>query len=309
LDSRRGSEIFVETFFMVPATSARSGPHRINQPVLKLQPAVASAGHSANWKKIFNLANRDDSDRPLKTCFARNENFADSGFHVAILTANMRQAILALVLFASLVTVPAQAQHWSFGAGVGPFVFGDFARETLTPIGGSTGEPTTVKLTAKARPGFTADLERDLNDRFAIRLQGSFTDSKLQVKSSSAGGVSLDAGTLDVTTATLPIVIRFNPRGSFRFHIMGGPAYAMYRIKQNVTPAGTPDTFSGTRSEWGGAIGGGVAWWVGNRFAITGEIADIVTASPFDADEFQGSKVEVPKPQNIHTTVGIRVRF
>ena len=219
----------------------------------------------------------------------------------------MRRA--TVLFFLSLAALPAFAQNWSFGAGAGPFVFGDFVRETLTPIGGNIGQPTEVKLTGKSRVGYTADIERDLNDRFALRLQASWTGSKLQVKSSSAGGVSLDVGTLDVTTWMLPLVIRFNPRGTFRFHILGGPAYAMYDIKRQNTPAGVPDTFSGTRSNWGGAFGGGVAWWFNNRWALTGEIADIVTASPFTADEFHASKVEIPKPQNIHTTAGVRIRF
>lgn len=221
----------------------------------------------------------------------------------------MRRTTVVFFLFASLAALPVLAQGWSFGAGIGPFVFGDFAREKLTPIGGNVGEPTTVKLTGKAGAGYTADFERDFNGRFALRLQGAFTNSKLQVKSSSAGGVSLDAGTLDVTTLTLPLVIRFNPHGTFRFHIYGGPAYAMYEIKRENTPAGVPDTFSGTRSNWGGAVGGGVEWWFSDRWAGTGEIADIVTESPFKDDDFNGSKVEIPKSQNIHTTVGIRIRF
>jgi len=221
----------------------------------------------------------------------------------------MRHATITFFLLASFIAVPAHAQKWSFGAGAGPFVFGDFAKETFTPIGGSTGDPTTVKLTGKSTAGFTADIERAFNDRFAIRLQGAFTDSNLQVKSSSAGGITLDAGTLDVTTVTVPLVIRFNPRGTFRFHIFGGPAYAMYKIKLENTPAGIPDTFSGTQSNWGGAVGGGVEWWLSDRWALTGEISDIVTASPFHEDDFNGSKVDIPKPQNIHTTAGIRIRF
>jgi len=220
----------------------------------------------------------------------------------------MRHATIALFLLTSVIAVPAHAQKWSFGAGAGPFVFGDFAKETFTPIGGG-GETTTVKLTGKSDVGFTVDFERGFNDRFAIRLQGAFTDSKLQVKSSGAGGISLDAGTLDVTTITIPLVIRFNPHGTFRFHILGGPAYAMYDIKRENTPAGVPDTFSGTRSNWGGAVGGGVEWWLSDRWALTGEIADIVTASPFHEDDFNGSKVDIPKPQNVHTTAGIRIRF
>ena len=219
----------------------------------------------------------------------------------------MRQSLLALLFAASLAAVPANAQQWAFGAGAGPFIFGDFVRETLVPIGGSN--PTKVKLTAKSRIGGSADIERNISDRFAIRVEGAFTNSKLQVKSASAGGISLDAGTLDVTTLMVPLVIRFNPRGTFRFHIMGGPAYAMYHVKRDVTPVGSPDTFSGTRSNWGGALGGGVGWWFSNSFAVEGQITDIVTASPFKQSEFAADNVEIPKPQNVHTTVGIRVRF
>src|SRR6476469_5030654 len=121
----------------------------------------------------------------MKHLIAPNEIFAHAGFHVAILTATMRRTSAVFFFCSFLAAVPAFAQHWSFGAGVGPFVFGDFARETFTPIGGGVGEPTEVKLTGKSGPGFTADIERDFNGRFALRIQGAFTNSKLQVKSSS----------------------------------------------------------------------------------------------------------------------------
>ena len=221
----------------------------------------------------------------------------------------MRQALLASLAIAVFAAPPAHAQNWSIGAGVGPFIFGTLVRETLRPVGSGGGEPTDVKLTAKARPGVAVDIERDVSDRFAVRLDAAFTQSKLQVKSASAGGVSLDVGTLDVTTFTVPLVIRFNPRGTFRFHIMGGPAYAMYNLKRDVTPAGVPDSFSGTRSNWGGAAGGGVGWWFSDHFALEGQITDIVTASPFKRSEFTAQNVKIPKSQNVHTTAGIRVRF
>ena len=222
----------------------------------------------------------------------------------------MRKSLLVLLAAASLIAVPATAQQWAFGAGAGPFIFGDFVRETLKPVTpAGTGDPTEVKLTGKSRIGFSADLERAINDRFAVRLEGAWTDSKLQVKTASAGGISLEAGALKVTTIMLPLVIRFNPRGTFRFHILGGPAYAMYDIKPQNVPAGTEDTFGGTRDRWGGAIGGGVAWWISNRWALEGQITDIITSSPFDRSEFTGQNVDVPNSQNVHTTAGIRVRF
>lgn len=222
----------------------------------------------------------------------------------------MRQALRALFAVASLFALPIHAQEWSIGAGAGPFVFGDFVRETIRAVGPVPGEPRTIKLSARTRPGGYIDLERNLTGRFAVRLEGAFTHSKLVVRSAESGGVSLDAGTLNVTTLMLPLVVRFNRGGTFRFHIMGGPAYAMYDITQEVTPAGVPDTFSGTRSNWGGAAGGGVGWWFSDRFAIEGQITDIVTSSPFRREELSDAQsVRIPKPQNVHTTVGIRVRF
>jgi hypothetical protein len=112
-----------------------------------------------------------------------------------------------------------------------------------------------------------------------------------------------------VTTASVPIVIRFNQRGTFRFHVMGGPAYAMYDITR-VTPAQSTGAFQGTRSQWGGAAGGGVGWWFSDRFAVEGQIVDIITSSPFHREELGASEgIKIPKPQNVHTTVGVRVRF
>src|SRR6476469_7500660 len=148
----------------------------------------------------------------------------------------MNKKFLPLLL--CLIAYPAAAQDWSFGAGIGPFVFGDFVRRTL--ITGSedpSGQQTTT-LSAKTRPGISVDLERNLGgDRFAIRLEGAFTNAPLAVKGTSgSGGVALDAGKLRVTTLTAPLVLRLNPRGTFRFHVMGGPAYAAYDItRTNAT--------------------------------------------------------------------------
>jgi hypothetical protein len=222
----------------------------------------------------------------------------------------MRESFRLLLAITALASIPMQAQDWSIGAGAGPFVFGDFVRETLRPVGGGTGEPVDIKLSARSRPGGSIDVERNLTGRFAVRLEAAFTRSRLIVRSSQAGGVSLDAGTLNVTTLMLPLVIRFNRGGTFRFHVMGGPAYAMYDITQEVTPAGAPDTFSGARSNWGGAAGGGVGWWFNDRFGIEGQITDIITSSPFRREELgDAQSIKIPRPQNVHTTVGIRVRF
>ena len=67
----------------------------------------------------------------------------------------------------------------------------------------------------------------------------------------------------------------------------------------------------GTRGRWGAVGGGGVAWWLGPRFAIEGEADDIVTASPFRRSDFATGlgSLKIPKTHNVHTTVGIRYRF
>lgn len=222
----------------------------------------------------------------------------------------MRQSLRLLVGIITLTAVPISAQEWSVGAGVGPFVFGDFVRQTLRPVGGAVGNPATIKLSAKTRPGGSLDIERDISGWLAIRFEGAYTHSKLAVRTSNAGGVSLDAGTINVTTVMVPLVIRFNQHGTFRFHVIGGPAYAMYDIHRTFTPSQSNGAFEGTRSQWGGTAGGGVGWWFSNRFAVEGQITDIVTSSPFHRSEIGDSeKIKIPKPQNVHTTVGIRVRF
>lgn len=219
--------------------------------------------------------------------------------------AKILQSALPLML---LSTLPAMAQDWSLGAGTGPFAFGKFAVRTLRP---STEQPGTqlakVEMTAAVRPGAVFDVQHDFNDRFALRLQATFTESPLAVKPESGGGVSLSAGHVDVTTMTLPLLINLNPHGRFRFHIKGGPAYALYHIKRE-SPSRGP--FQGTRGRWGGAAGAGVIWWWSSRFGVEGEVLDIVTSSPLKKSDFVGSgSISIPKPQNEHVTIGVRWRF
>jgi hypothetical protein len=206
-----------------------------------------------------------------------------------------------------------RAQNWSFGAGTGPFVFGDFVRRTLqTGNEGASGQQTT-RLSASTRAGLAVDIERNLGgDRFAIRLEGTFTHAPLAVKGTTSGGVALDAGTVNVSTFTTPLVIRLNPRGTFRFHVMGGPAYAIYDISSRSNSTSTLNPFTGSRARWGAAFGGGVDWQWSHRFAIEGQIADITTTSPFKRSEFPAggfAHVQIPRTHNVHTTVGIRYRF
>jgi opacity protein-like surface antigen len=218
-----------------------------------------------------------------------------------------------IIFFAcAAVAGTASAQNWSFGAATGPFVFGDFVRRTLrTGTETGTGEQTT-KLSAKTRPGLSIDIERKLAPRIAVRLEGTFTHAPLAIKGRSDSGVALDAGTLNVGTAMVPFVVRLNPNGSFRFHLMGGPAYAVYNIRNRSNATSTLRTFTGSRTRWGFAAGGGVAWQVRDRFAIEGQLTDISTKSPFRKNEFPANalaRIEIPRTHNVHTTIGIRYGF
>ncbi|HUP44556.1 MAG TPA: outer membrane beta-barrel protein [Thermoanaerobaculia bacterium] len=220
----------------------------------------------------------------------------------------MRKLFFALLLTA----VPAEAQDWSIGVGSGPFVFGSFVERTTrvsTPDGSAT---QTAMLSAETRPGLAVDLERRLGDRFAIRLEGSFTRAPLGIKGSERQdeAVAVPAGDIDITTLMLPLIIRINPRGTFRFHVMGGPAAAAYTLKTRPNAAGTIPVFRGTRTEWGGAFGAGMAWHWTDRFAVEVNATDINTSSPFREDEIGGiGAIEIHRPNNLHSTAGIRYRF
>jgi hypothetical protein len=207
-----------------------------------------------------------------------------------------------------LAATPLAAQSWSAGLATGPFVFGKFVERT-TLIGTETGQSkTTTQLTAATRPGLSADIERSFSNRFALRLEGTFTDSKLSVKNKNGGGVLLDAGKMNVTTWALPIVINFNRHGAFRVHIFGGPAYANYDISDRSS---TLTGFGGSRGRFGGMAGAGVQWWISDDFAAEGNIQDIVTASPFERSDFPAGStgLTISKPHNVHTTIGLRYRF
>jgi Outer membrane protein beta-barrel domain len=223
----------------------------------------------------------------------------------------MNKPVVLLAVLA-LAATPLAAQNWSLGAGVGPFVFGDFVRRTLlTGNEGGSGQQTT-RLSAATRPGVAVDIERSLSNYFAIRLEGTFTRAPFAVKGSSSNGVSLDAGKINVGTFMTPIVFRLNPHGTFQFHVMGGPAYAVYNIARRTNATGTLSPFTGTRSRWGAAAGGGVSWNWSSRFALEGQIADITTTSPFKRTDFPSSgfsRTQIPRTRNVHTTLGVRVRF
>jgi len=209
-----------------------------------------------------------------------------------------------------LATLPASAQSWSLGVGTGGFKFGDFAVRTVRAGNEGGGGPVTrSRLTAATRAGLVVDFERSFNDRFALRLQGTFTESPLKVKPDSGSGVVLSAGDVDVTTITAPLIINLNPHGRLRLHIKGGPAYAIYHIGDSPT-ATTRTPFEGTRSRFGAMAGAGVVWWWSSRFGVEGEIIDIVTSSPLRRTDFVGAgTISIPRPQNEHATIGIRWRI
>jgi hypothetical protein len=213
-------------------------------------------------------------------------------------------AVFALLL---ALTVPLAAQDWSVGVASGPFVFGDFL-ERRVRIGTGQGpfSNATIVLSAATRAGLAIDIERRLNDRWAVRLEGTFTNAPLRLEQ-SGGGSDLDSGDLDVATFMLPVVFRINRNGAIRFHVMAGPALAFYR--GNSPNPGDNAVFEETQSEWGAAFGGGVGWWMSDRFAIEGNITDIITTSPFNREDFSTSPVTIPNPHNVHTTVGLRWRF
>ena len=99
--------------------------------------------------------------------------------------------------------------------------------------------------------------------------------------------------------------------GALRFHIMGGPAYAMYHVNRNTGAPSNIGLFQGTRNRTGWAAGGGVSWWLGDRLAIEGNVTDVVTKSPVERSDLPPTATgfELPKTRNVHTTLGVRYRF
>ena len=230
-----------------------------------------------------------------------------AGGTVAILTSRMKK-ILTMAALALLSTLPASGQNWSLGVHSGPFVFGDLAERRTRPATGEGGSNVvTLTLSAATRAGLSVDLERELAERWAIRIEGAFTHAPLTVEE-DGDDVSVDTGEADIATFALPLVFRINPRGAFRFHLLGGPAYAVYRIRgtNDVTAVPLPDL---TASEWGILGGAGLTWWASERFAVEGNISDTLTSSPFDREDLPGTGWDVPRTHNVHTTVGLRWRF
>lgn len=219
----------------------------------------------------------------------------------------MRKRLL-FALVAALLTSPILADSWSIGAHTGPFIFGDFYTRSGRFITETGSADATITVSAKTRAGASVDIEREFARRFAIRAQATFTEAPMTVETGSGSGISFSKSTLDATTLALPLVFRINPNGAFRFHIAAGPAYARYDIHSRATGQ---SIFQGSRDRWGAIGEAGVAWWLGRSIAIEGAVADIVTSSPFQRSDFSPTtrRLDIPKPHNVHTTVGIRYRF
>jgi opacity protein-like surface antigen len=223
----------------------------------------------------------------------------------------MKKRLSTLLLAGLFLSLPLYGSDWSVGGGSGVFVFGKFVERSLRgSTGGGPISVSKVNLSARSRPGLSLDVEHGVSDRIAVRLEGTFTHAPLTVRSERGEGVALDAGSIDATTVALPLVVRLNPHGTFRFNLMGGPAYAMYHIKRHATPGSAIAPFEGTRSRSGVTFGGGIEWWFSSRWAAEGRVSEIVTGSPFRKSDFAApDSITIPRSRHTHTTAGIRLRF
>jgi hypothetical protein len=217
-----------------------------------------------------------------------------------------------LLFVVAFLALPLHAEDWSIGGGVGPFIFGHFVERTVRIGTETTGATNRTRLSAATRPGVAADIERDFNRWLSLRLEASWVGSPLRIKSQSGDqGTTIDAGRLNLTTFVLPLVIHINPNGAFRFHVMGGPAYAFYNLHRRAGSGVTLPFFEGTREVWGGAGAVGAGWYLRRNFGIEWQAEYIVTRSPFRAADFApiSTGITIPKPRNGHTTIGLRYRF
>ncbi|HEU5163856.1 MAG TPA: outer membrane beta-barrel protein [Thermoanaerobaculia bacterium] len=218
----------------------------------------------------------------------------------------------ALLFLLPLLAVPLAAGDWGIGAGSGAFLFGDFARFRSTVGTELSTVETEEVLAASTRPGLQIHLERFAGARWSIRSDATIVRAPLSVGASGdEDGVSLDIGDLDVLTVSLAAAFRFNRDGRLRPFLYAGPVWAQFAIREDEE-TGVRPIFDDSRDELGAVAGAGLEWWVSERFAIRGEISDIVTPSPFEESDFEGIEgqhVEIPDAHNIHTVVGVTWRF
>lgn len=222
----------------------------------------------------------------------------------------MKKLLPALLLLL-LTATSATAQNWSLGVRTGAFVFGDFVERKLRTGNTNPSDTQTVTLSAGTRAGVVVDLEREFNDRWAIRATGTFTRAPLALKGGSEDDTfELDAGEIDVATFSVPLVFRINRHGNVRFYVLAGPAYAGYRTITEDNALSDVPAFEETRGEWGLTAGAGLVWRWSDRFGLEAAIADTVTGSPFDRSDFPDVPgIDLKRPHNVHTTVGIRWAF
>lgn len=221
------------------------------------------------------------------------------------------RGLVVFIALSAILPSAASAQSWSASVSTGPFIFGSFAERSATITSGSGSTTTRSRLSAATRVGGAADIERELSRRLGIRLDAAWTRAQLSVKSTSgASGVAFDAGHISVTSFALPLVFHVNRAGAFRFHLMGGPAYAIYEVSRRAVASPVP-LFEGTRARFGVSAGFGAGWWVSDRLGVEWQAADTITESPLQPEEVaaNGRGVKLMKPHNGHTTIGIRYRF
>src|SRR5204862_250103 len=118
-----------------------------------------------------------------------------------------------------------------------------------------------LRLSARSRPIWAAAVKNGAltehwsgRNRRNLSNQGTFARAPLRIED-SGGGQSVSAGDLDVTTFMTPLVFRINRNGALRFHILFGPAYAVYRPSGPQNADASIRVFKGSRTEWGGAAG------------------------------------------------------
>ena len=229
----------------------------------------------------------------------------------------MRRLVL-LSLAIVLLTTGIHADDWAVGVSTGPFVFGNFAESTRVISNEEQTVEITSTLSAATRAGARVELERFFNQQFSARLEATFTDTELSVKSETdddpdSDGVTLDVGELSVTTIEIPIAWRINRSDRFRVQVFIGPAVAMYDLDPQIAVGGVAvPLFEGSRTRWGGVAGAGVEWFWGEKWAARATISDLVTSSPLERSDFGPRPVrrlDIPKTHNVHTAFGVLRRF
>lgn len=227
------------------------------------------------------------------------------------------KASLFAFLLTLVVSADAWASDWTIGAATGPFVFGHFAERSVTIGSGETRRRIRYALSAETRPGVKLGLQRDFNDRVSMRLEGSFVNAPLAIKTGSDSDRpasetgSLQIARMRVTSVALPLVVRINRRGALRPFLGGGPTFVMYETERRSQSALLP-LFAGKRSQAGLDLIVGIEWSISRSFSLEGDLRDSITRSPFRKEDLQTSPAlsrGLPSVHNLHSTIGLRYRF